>query len=195
MAASGPAGAETRKLQRAPVGARGSIEVRLRTIEQLFNALDPSPLPERDLDGAAEQFIVGWAAELPRNQPLRLVLHLREWPANIDPGSWVGTAISHYFRDRVEVVSREAGELLRRGRFNLVMGLMFMLACLLIGETTGDYANRGMLANFVYDGLTIMAWVVMWRAIEVFLYDYWHLHRRRVLLRRLGEMPVELRLA
>jgi len=32
----------------------------------LFNAIDPSPFRDKDLDPKAEEFIVGWAKELPR---------------------------------------------------------------------------------------------------------------------------------
>lgn len=37
------------------------IEVRVPELRRLFNAIDPSPLHERDLDPDAEEFIVGWA--------------------------------------------------------------------------------------------------------------------------------------
>ena len=35
-----------------------TIEVAARDLIQLFNSLDPSPFPERDLDDEAEAFIV-----------------------------------------------------------------------------------------------------------------------------------------
>jgi hypothetical protein len=53
-----------------------AIEVRVTDISQLFDTLDPFPFPERDLDKDAEEFIVGWAREFPRDRPLNIVLHL-----------------------------------------------------------------------------------------------------------------------
>jgi len=41
------------------------IEVRVADLKQLFNAMDPSPFREKDLDPEAEEFIGGWARELP----------------------------------------------------------------------------------------------------------------------------------
>ena len=35
-------------------------------VAQLFNTLDPFPFKERDLDSDVEEYIVGWARELPR---------------------------------------------------------------------------------------------------------------------------------
>ena len=46
------------------------IEVRLRELAQLFNLMDPSPFVDRDLDAAAEEFIVSWARELPHKGEL-----------------------------------------------------------------------------------------------------------------------------
>ena len=43
------------------------IEVHVGELKQLFNAIDPSPFRDKDLDPKAEEFIVGWAKELPRD--------------------------------------------------------------------------------------------------------------------------------
>ncbi len=37
--------------------------VRVAELRQLFNAIDPSPFRERDLDPRAEEFIVEWARD------------------------------------------------------------------------------------------------------------------------------------
>jgi len=41
------------------------IKVRVAELRQLFNAIDPSPFRERDLDPRAEEFIIEWAGDLP----------------------------------------------------------------------------------------------------------------------------------
>lgn len=178
---------------RAPDGTRGTVEIRLRSAAQLFNSMDPAPFHERDLDRDAEEFIVGWARELPQDVPLKLVLHLREWPTEPDPQDWIGTAVGNYFSERARVVTADRNEELRRGRFNLAIGVAFLLLCLLVAELMGSSEQRGILGNFLYDGLTIVGWVAMWRPLEVFLYDYWHLRRREQLYRRIAAAPLELR--
>jgi hypothetical protein len=49
------------------------IEVHVAELKQLFNAMDPSPFRERDLAPNADEFIVGWAREAPRDAPLALL--------------------------------------------------------------------------------------------------------------------------
>jgi hypothetical protein len=46
------------------------IEVHVGELKQLFNAIDPSPFRDKDLDPKAEEFIVGWAKVLPVTQRL-----------------------------------------------------------------------------------------------------------------------------
>jgi len=52
------------------------IEVHVGELRQLFDAIDPSPFRDRDLDPKAEEFIVGWAKDLPRDASLALVVDL-----------------------------------------------------------------------------------------------------------------------
>lgn len=59
--------------------------------------MDPSPFHERDLDDDAEEFIVGWAREFPRRDPLSLVVHVNQLPPHGDAQHLVETAVHNYF--------------------------------------------------------------------------------------------------
>jgi hypothetical protein len=63
--------------EQSPIVAN-AIEIRIEEISQIFNTLDPFPFREKDLDKDAEEFIVGWARELPADQPLKIIVHLPE---------------------------------------------------------------------------------------------------------------------
>ena len=52
------------------------IELQVEKVGQLFDTLDPMPFRERDLYRQAEDYIVGWARELPRNAPVRIRVHI-----------------------------------------------------------------------------------------------------------------------
>ena len=54
----------------------GDIEVRLRGLSQLFTDPDPSPFREGNLTTEAEEYFLLKAKELPKNQPVRIVIHL-----------------------------------------------------------------------------------------------------------------------
>ena len=46
------------------------LELHVAEMRQLFNAMDPAPFRERDLDPNAEAYIVDWGRELPAGVPL-----------------------------------------------------------------------------------------------------------------------------
>lgn len=170
------------------VGA-ARIEVRLRGLAQLFNSLDPSPFIDRDLDSAAEEFIVSWAHELPHG-PLELLIHVSEPPPE-DRLNGIEDAVRHYFASRAEIKRREFRQLMRRGRMSLFIGLVFLAACFGMAEAA-HRASPGVFSEFIELGLQIVGWVAMWRPIEIYLYDWWPLRGELTLLERLARMKVSV---
>ncbi len=180
-------------LSARPVTGGQSIQLRLREMSQLFNSLDPSPFNEQDLDRDAEEFIVSWARELPRRRPLHLILHLEKpLPAGKDAAS-VADAVRNYFTYRAEISRLELRRFLEQGRTSLLIGVSFLSACLLLGRLIGPRDTEAAW-SIAREGLTIAGWVAMWRPMEIYLYDWWPLQRRNVLLRRLGRMKIDVRL-
>jgi hypothetical protein len=176
----------------SPGPDNNQIEVRLRELSQLFNSMDPSPFIDRDLDAAAEEFIVSWAREMPHSAELELVIHLATRP---EPDRVTGTeeAVRHYFASRAEVKHRELRLLLRRGRASLLVGLLFLAICFGLGELAQTVLPRGW-NEFAELGLHIVGWVAMWRPLEIYLYDWWPVRSDRHLLERLARMKVRLNL-
>jgi len=169
-----------------------AIELRVSDISQLFDTLDPYPFPERDLDKDAEEFIVGWARELPHGKPLKIVVHLPEAELNKQDGKSVRSAINRYFDYRVGVIGRDLKELFRIGRFSLVVGLAVLAVALAATQLIAGRLDPTPLARFLEESL-IIAWVANWRPMEIFLYEWWPLVLRRNLYRRLVSATVELR--
>lgn len=166
------------------------IEISLRSLSQLFNSMDPSPFHEKDLDQDAEDFMVGWALEHPVDAPLKLVLHLQEWPPE-DPQPRVSEAIHHYFEYRARLVDMEFHQLMQIGRTSLIIGLAFLISCLLVSEWLRVYT--GVLPTLVREGFTIAGWVAMWRPMQLYLYDWWPLRRRAHIYRKMSRMPVQVK--
>lgn len=171
----------------------GSIELRLSSVSQLFNSLDPAPFHERDLDDDAEAYIISWARELSAHAPLRIVLHLPAAEAHRARELGVERSISNYFAERANIVSRDLRELFRIGRRNLSISLPLLVTCLLASQYLRRNFGSGALQGVIQESLVILGWVANWRPIETFLYDWWPIARRRNLLRRLAAAPVEIR--
>ena len=96
-----------------------NIELKLRDMSQLFNSMDPSPFIEKDLDDDAEEFIVSWAQEFPPGAPVKLRIHLEQWPAE-DPTELIRQAVHNYFAHRAELTRLEFRRLMKQGRTSLL---------------------------------------------------------------------------
>jgi hypothetical protein len=167
------------------------IEVRVTELRQLFNAIDPSPFRERDLDPHAEQFIVEWARDLPRDAPVALRVHLERAAGRADEATLLGQAVHQYFKARAAGTRRTLRELFRRGRISLVIALAFLAVALAVGDLIGNMSDSG-FATILREGLLIGGWVAMWRPLEVFLYDWWPIQGDVRLYERLSRMPVRI---
>jgi len=171
----------------------GTIQVRVSDISQLFDTLDPFPFPQRDLDKDAEEFIVGWARELPRDKPLNIVIYLPAAELQKQSPGQIREAMNCYFDYRAKLIGRELNELFRVGRRSLLIGIGVLAIALGITQLIAGVFSSMPLGRFVEESLIIVAWVANWRPIEIFLYDWWPIVRKRNLYRRLAEAPVELR--
>ncbi len=167
-----------------------AIEIRLERVLQLFNMLDPFPFRERDLDADAEEFIVGWARELPVRAPIRILIHLPAAEAERPEARGVGEAIRNFFGERATAVSRELRELFRIGRRMLVIGGAVLALCLFLAREASGMLGAGTFSSFVVESLVILGWVANSRPLEIFLYEWWPLVRQRNLFRRLARAEV-----
>src|SRR5215475_3988292 len=175
----------------SPKKTHHQIEVFVDRIEQLFNSMDPSPFQERDLDDDAEEFIVSWAQEFPRRDPVSLVIHVNQAPTQADAPHLVETAVHHYFAYRANLKRLELRHLLKEGRTSLFIGLTFLAACMITSQLLRR--QEGTIPIVLREGLIIAGWVAMWRPMEIFLYAWWPLLRKGRLYRKLSGIHVEVR--
>ena len=169
------------------------IEIRLARLAQLFHSLDPAPFREKDLDPAADAYLVESAEEIGTELPIALVFEL---PAAEIPTAraLLPEALSNYFTARALSTRRALNRLLREGRAALVIGLVFLGLCLVASEAVNQW-TAGLATRLLGEGLLIVGWVALWRPLEIFLYEWWPIHRRLRVHQRLATAPVWIRAA
>jgi hypothetical protein len=169
------------------------IELRVDSIAQLFHTLDPFPFRERDLDKEAEEFIVGWARELGADRTIRIAVHFPEAEVQTKAARELKEAFRRYFFDHANAIQREIKELFRIGRRSLGIGVSILIICLLSAHFVGGHLIDTPFRRLVEESFLILGWVANWRPLEIFLYDWLPLARKRDLYRRLAAATVELK--
>lgn len=166
------------------------IELQVEKVGQMFDTLDPMPFREKDLDREAEDYIVGWARELPRKVPIRIVIHMPASEASGEHAQLLGQAVGRYFNYRADTLTKDLKELFRIGRYSLCVGLVVLGACLTSGRIIMRALWPGEFGALFNEGFIILGWVANWRPIEIFLYDWWPIVRHRNILRRLADAEI-----
>lgn len=167
------------------------IDIRIQRITQLYDSLDPSPLQEKTLSHAVENYIVDCAGEYGLDETLRLMVHvpapIREYEVEIT------RAIHAHFEAQHVQCRRRYRRRMRQGMRFLLTGLAVLGATLLARALMGNPGNSQILVA-ISEGLLIVGWVAMWRPIEVLLFERSENHQNMVLFDRLSRIDVEFAL-
>lgn len=169
-----------------------TILIGVDRIARLFNSLDPTPFRERDFDDDAERFIVEWAQEAPANVPIEIVIQLPKEETNSESEQTVTHAVKYNFEGRATQANRELRELLREGRRALIIGIPILAFSLIASQMVNSLTGTAAFSRVVSESLLIFGWVANWRALEIFLYGWWPITRRRDLYRRLASASVKV---
>src|SRR6201988_4824920 len=165
-----PSGTQDKPSAGDPLPSKCSvIEVHVGELKQLFNAIDPSPFREKDLDPKAEEFIVGWAKNLPRDAILALVVDLDRKAGLPDEASVLRDAIHEFFSQRAHAYRRRLRELFRVGRTSLAIGLVAVASAIALGDFLAALMKDSRIGEIVRESLTIGGWVSIWGPLEIFL--------------------------
>jgi hypothetical protein len=169
-----------------------SIEVHVSELKQLFNAMDPSPFHEKDLDPSAEDFIVSRSRDLPGHSPLCLLIYLDRAAGLPEEAAILRDAIHEFFRRRSEASMRQLRQLFRIGRVSLLIGLVCLALSIVVGDVVANAMSGRRLGEVLRESLLIGGWVAMWRPLEIFLYDWWPIRGEARLFDRLSAMSVRI---
>ena len=168
------------------------IEVQVNELKQLFNAIDPSPFRDKDLDPQAEEFIVGWSKDVPADAELALLVHLDRPAGPPDEAVVLRDAVHEFFNQRALATRRRLRQLFRIGRTSLAIGLAFLAGSIGAGDFAANQLRGSVFGDVVRESFLIGGWVAMWRPLEVFLYDWWPIRSEVRLFERLAAMPVRI---
>jgi len=173
-------------------GIGGGIDIRLRSLSQLFASLDPSPFREGELTTDAEEYLIRKVNEFPDSQPVRVVIHLPAEDAVPRPPSDIAAALTSHFARCVAIETKKAREAFRAWRQGTAIGFVVLGICLFLAwHITNTFPSRPVTRIF-QESFVILGWVAMWKPIETLLYELLPpaRHRRRQVLQRLSNAEV-----
>ena len=163
------------------------IQVRVASVDQIFNPMDPTPLEERSLNPEVADWIEEWAEDLDKDVPITLEILVADNKLSGRETAIVA-GIHNHFEYREWQSSRQLSKLWREGRISLGIGVMAIAALNGAARLIGDSTNP--VLEVLHEGLLVVGWVSMWKPLEIFLYTWWPIRREVRACRRLAESTV-----
>ncbi len=164
------------------------IDVHAASVERLFDNRDPAPFRERDLDPDLVEYLFAAGEDLVGRDKLRLVF----WLDNPCPPQEISTAVRAHFEYELDRIDRRRQRQRRTGQITLLLAFVLLVALLSVAQVV-EHIIGNSLGAAVKEGLVISSWVLMWRPVEVLVYDWIPWRRQRRVIKRLIDAPVELR--
>jgi len=168
------------------------IEIKIKKISQLFNSFDPSPFLEKDLDDDAFEYIVSSVSERSLKTKQKIVIHMPKDQKRKVSEVEIRRAIHNFFEYKKILSERSIKLKLKEGQLSFVVGITFLVVCLLTGEYIRGLADNT-FTFIVFEGLLIGGWVAMWKPISDILYEWWPLWKEKRIYQKISEMDIELK--
>ena len=170
------------------------IEISIKSPSQLFDARDPAPFRERDLDDDLLEYIVSSAQEISARVPIKILIYVGEKESSHFPAKSIEGAIRDFLSYQIDLKRTAFRVFLRRAQMYLVLGLIVLFVSIWSAQKLRQYEMPDPLA-IVREGLVIIGWVSMWRPIELVLYDWLPMYEVFSLYKRLKETEIEIKFA
>jgi hypothetical protein len=167
------------------------IEIKLSSVIQLFNSFDPAPFHEKELDSAAEHYIVDTVSDFPKKTLFKILIYLPPDIATTERAMQIPAAIHNHFQYKMLVSDRKFRSHFRHGRITLLIGLTILTIALVTRQFVSAINNH-ILAQIFADALLIIGWAAMWEPITVLLYGLWPIIQMKKTYEKISTMEIEV---
>lgn len=165
------------------------IDVKFNDVRQVFDSRDPAPFRERDLDESLAHYLIMSGEEIPIRSPIKVVMSCSKVTLEETIRQDVIAGLHNYFDHEGRKLRNDLVNLFRQGWWALSMGLCFLAVCTFAAAPLREATD--FLLRTTREGLAIVGWVALWKPVNIFLYDWWPIQRKRRLFWKLAHAPVE----
>lgn len=168
------------------------IEVWVKNPQQLFDARDPSPFRERDLDDDFVEYIFASAREFPLASPLKIAIYIEDPESKYLSKDSIKEAIHSYLAYRIDLQRGDLKSFIKRAQFFLLIGLLILISCTSIAQNMEIPDPPGAL-GILREGIIIFGWVSIWKPIETILFDWYPMYEKLRFQKKLLETEIDIR--
>jgi hypothetical protein len=165
------------------------ITLQILNINELLRS-PISPYRKRTLRSDAEEFIFEEAEALSRKTAINIKVHLAL--SEIKYKDDIATAIHRHFCYRREQSQKELKRVFQYGWRTLFVALGLLAIIFSLTEIAIRFMPDNRIVLFIRESFIILGWVVLWRPLELLLYDWYPIKIKINLYYRLEDSKVEV---
>lgn len=181
-------------VSRKEENGRVTLSFRFRSISQLIDPEDQSPLPTTELTELAEETIGGYLDEYRVKKPVNLVISLPAGEIPADGSRLIPEAIRRHFAFHIQDIGHDLVISRREGIYSLVIAIGNALVAILFLYlvTSAEIPLESFPTVLIAGFITILNWVTIWDTYEHFVFDYRDLWRKRWLYEKLSRILISV---
>lgn len=164
------------------------IDIKVATVERIFDNRDPAPFRERDLDPDLVEYVLAAGEDLVSHARFHIIF----WIETQSRTHEVEEAFRAHFEWELDRLDRQRRRRRRIGQIALLLAVIAIIALMSLAQVVGTVIP-GSIGLGLKEGLVISSWVLMWKPVEVLIYDGIPWRRERKVIRRLLDMPIQVR--
>jgi len=166
------------------------VDIKITAREQLFDNRDPAPFRERDLHPELSQYLLDAGEDLLGYRNFRVVF----WLDKPDPPveAEIELAFQAHFEAVIARMRRSRIRRRRTGQLALLIAVILVIVLLALAQFVAQIAPNSLGAG-LKEGLVISSWVVMWRPVEILIYDWIPTRHERRIATKLLAAAIDVR--
>lgn len=138
-----------------------TIPMRLKTYADLYNPIDPSPAPTRDLSEEVVDYLVQCSDEIDLGYKLELSIEMLAVDRDDASERDCGKSIRSFFTHEIFVTNNRKN----RNSRDALKHLLISLSCLSIWVISEQFNFGGVFFDIIKEAILIGGWVFMWESV------------------------------
>lgn len=173
------------------VNGKRLIEVRVKSPYQLFDARDPAPFRDRDLDDDFVEYILSSLNDFKYSTPIKIVIHVEDSEPKELTESAIFESIQSYFTYQIDLKRNTLNSFFKRAQMYLLMGIVILVICLSLAQNISQPNQPGIM-SILREGLVIIGWVSAWKPIEFLLFDWYPIYEQLQNYKKIKQSEVQI---
>jgi hypothetical protein len=169
-----------------------TLAFRFKSITQILDEEDSTPLPDKELTEIAEETLAGYLDEYKVKKDLYLVLALPEKELPPDARTIIPETIRRHFSFHSSDIIHDLVISRREGLYSLAIaiGNALITISFLYFIESNQFSFESFPVILIGGFLTILNWVTIWDTYEHFVYDYRNLWRKKRIYEKISRIPI-----